>query len=404
MIRALRFFAIAFVAIAAHAATDASFIVSTTADDGAGSLRQAIADANAQCSGVCPIGFRIPPSELVDGVATIRLATPLPDLAVDAPIDGSSEQTFLGLSDVEHPLVMLDGSAMKEGGAFTFTAKSNSIAAIAIGNFPGAAITLMPQPQPGIGSIAVQSCYIGTDAAGLVAMPNERGIIATGTSSLSLNVISGNRHSAIWMQGGHASSVRACLIGVAADGSPMSNGSSGIYIGPGSLEPRIEGNTIANNREFGIAIHPSVQRVLAAHNVIRDNGLFGIDYGLDLATPNVAIDIGRAPNTPLLTSARYDAVKNRTIVEGDLFTSYDRSNRFSVVFYSNRSDVNAQAEKEEGEAIVSGSGHFTAELPGDLRGRFLTAVTVRGFRFVPDEGYAITEDTSEICAPIPVTQ
>ncbi|MCU1228343.1 MAG: hypothetical protein JWO97_1227 [Acidobacteria bacterium] len=115
-----------------------------------------------------------------------------------------------------------------------------------------------------------------------------------------------------------------------------------------------------------------------------------------------AIGVGRAPNKPLLTSAHHDATKQQTIVDGDLLSQPDRSNRFSIVVYSNRSDVNAQAEKEAGEIVVSGSGHFTAELSGDLRGRFLTAVTVRAFRLLPDEGFAITEDTSEISAPIPV--
>jgi hypothetical protein len=133
------------------------------------------------------------------------------------------------------------------------------------------------------------------------------------------------------------------------------------------------------------------------HNVMRRD-----NYGLDLATPNVAIDVGRAPNKGLLTSARYDAAKQQTIVDGDLLSQLDRSNRFSVVFYKNRSDVNAPAEKQTGEIVVSGSGYFTAELSGDLRGRFITPVTVRAFRPMPDEGFPVTEDTSEISAPIPV--
>jgi hypothetical protein len=119
-------------------------------------------------------------------------------------------------------------------------------------------------PRPGNASIDVRNCHIGTDATGLIAMPNERGVVAPGNATLAFNIISGNLRSGVWQ---------------------------GIYLGPGIVAPRIEGNTIANNREFGIAVHPSVQRVGAAHNSIHDNALFGIDYGLDLATPNVAIDI-----------------------------------------------------------------------------------------------------------------
>jgi hypothetical protein len=379
---------------------DPLFLVTTAADDGPGSLRQAMTDANARCVTNCRIGFRIAPSPLPNDVATIRVATPLPRLTESVRIDGTSQKTFLQRKDAGHPIVMLDGSAMREGGGVEFAAVSGGVIDVALGNFPGTAIALLP--RGGNYSLEVRSCFIGTDASGLVAAPNERGIIAAGTVAITSNIISANRRSAVWLQGGAHSAVEANAIGVASDGMPMPNGGSGIYIAPGTVEPRIAGNVIANNGEFGIAIHPSVQRVVAAHNTIRDNALFGIDYGLDLATLNVAIDIGRAPNKPLLTSAHYDTAKQKTIVDGDLLSQPDRSNRFSIVFYSNRGDVNAQAEKEAGEVVVSGSGHFTAELSGDLRGRFLTAVTVRAFRLVPDEGFAITEDTSEISAPIPV--
>ena len=64
----------------------ATFTVTSTADSGAGTLRQAIIDAN-NAGGADTIAFNIAGS----GVHTIALATPLPAITSAATIDGYTQ-------------------------------------------------------------------------------------------------------------------------------------------------------------------------------------------------------------------------------------------------------------------------------------------------------------------------
>ena len=77
--------AAAFLASAAASAA-ATFTVTTTGDSGAGSLRQAITDANA-AAGADTIAFNIPGA----GVHTIVLGSALPAVTDEITIDGYSQ-------------------------------------------------------------------------------------------------------------------------------------------------------------------------------------------------------------------------------------------------------------------------------------------------------------------------
>lgn len=83
MIRAFR---LAVLLIAAMPLSAATFTVTNTADSGAGSLRQAILDANGS-AGPHTIQFAIPGS----GVHTIAPATPLPTITQTTTIDGFTQ-------------------------------------------------------------------------------------------------------------------------------------------------------------------------------------------------------------------------------------------------------------------------------------------------------------------------
>src|SRR3954471_4171834 len=75
------------------------FLVTTVTDSGAGSLRQAILDANA-AAGPDEIRFDI----AGDGVKTIRPTRALPPVVGAVVIDGTSQPGYAGT-----PLVQLDG-------------------------------------------------------------------------------------------------------------------------------------------------------------------------------------------------------------------------------------------------------------------------------------------------------
>src|SRR5947209_3085021 len=77
----------------------ATFLVSNTGDDGPGSLRQAILDANST-AGADTIGFDVPGA----GLHAISPARPLPIVSDQVAIDGTTHSGYSG-----QPLIELDG-------------------------------------------------------------------------------------------------------------------------------------------------------------------------------------------------------------------------------------------------------------------------------------------------------
>jgi hypothetical protein len=82
--------------------TDGVFVVTTTADSGPGSLRQAILDSNAATGRANTIDFDIPDP----GVQTIVPLSPLPAITDSVLIDGTSQPGYAGT-----PLVALRGQS-----------------------------------------------------------------------------------------------------------------------------------------------------------------------------------------------------------------------------------------------------------------------------------------------------
>ena len=113
----LRRFALAAgLTMSATLAFGATFNVTTTADSGAGSLRQAITDANTN-PGADTIQFNIVGS----GVQTITPATPLPPITEAVTIDGYTQSgsspntlpTSQGLNTVLR--IEIDGNTRRHG-------------------------------------------------------------------------------------------------------------------------------------------------------------------------------------------------------------------------------------------------------------------------------------------------
>ena len=88
-----------------HMAEAATFTVTTTADSGPGSLREAISDANAN-AGVDAIGFDIAPG----GIQTIALLSVLPTITDPVIIDGTTQPGFAGT-----PIIELTGTSAGVG-------------------------------------------------------------------------------------------------------------------------------------------------------------------------------------------------------------------------------------------------------------------------------------------------
>jgi hypothetical protein len=188
------------------------YFVTTTADSGPGSLRQAILDANA-APGLDTIAFAIAGS----GVQTISPTTPLPAITDPLLIDGYSQPGYAGT-----PLIELSGQAAGTGDGLTITASGSTIRGLAIDDFAGTAIVLSGADATGDAIIAND---IGTDPSGLEARPNGLGIAISG--------------------GAHDNTVG----GTIADGNLISgNAGSGVVVtGDSSVGNRILGNRIFAN-------------------------------------------------------------------------------------------------------------------------------------------------------------
>ncbi len=166
----------------------ATLTVTTTADSGPGSLRQAILDSNASAGTLDTIEFDIPGA----GVHTIVPASGLPTITDPVVIDGSTQPGFAG-----PPLIELDGT--NAGGfvhGLNITAGGSTVRALVINRFNGSGIICFT-----VGGNTIVGNYIGTNAAGTAALANANGVYlfrpsngntVGGTAPEDRNLISGN--------------------------------------------------------------------------------------------------------------------------------------------------------------------------------------------------------------------
>src|SRR5262249_30405413 len=149
----------------------ATFLINTTADSGAGSLRQAILDSNAN-AGADTIDFSIG-----SGAQTIALLSGLPAITESVAIDATTQPRYAGT-----PLIELPGDSAGSGASgFTITAAGSTIQGFVINRFSTAGILIRGASATGN---TVAGNYIGTDASGTAALANVVGIqIDTGAGS-----------------------------------------------------------------------------------------------------------------------------------------------------------------------------------------------------------------------------
>ena len=406
--------------------------VTTTADSGAGSLRQAILDANAGCGGApCTIASRIgEPTEAP--WKTIRLSSPLPALTVPfIRMDGATQTAFFGNTNAGGPEIEISGGGSVDGDGLTLVNCDPEVANLAINGFGNNGISVLdavgaPGKCASFPAATLHHLFIGTDPTGTMARPNLRGI---GTSFrngpgfvrpaaiVTDSVISGNTRSGIFGLSG-ALIVSRNRIGVQAHADePLPNGNAGVYVGLGGSGSDIgaitrdpfgqallnEGNVIAFNGQMGIAVAAGLNWVSVRNNRMWGNGGLGIDIGLDGATP-----AGTLP-APVLTLAHYDPTTNQTVIEANLVNVDPTYNSILVDFYANDAP-NDQGQRPLGSTRITGLTpqhvRFTAD--GDLTGQRITATTTR-IVYQPFDTIApagVTNDvmtqTSEISRPIEV--
>ena len=192
----------------------AELCVTNTNDAGAGSLRQAILNANA-APGADVISFAIPGA----GVHTITPATALPVVTQAVTIDGSTQPGFTGT-----PLVELSGAAAGSVNGLEFNTGDSLVRGLVINRF-GNAIVL-----GGAGNHRVEGNFLGTNASGTAAAANANGVLIQssgnaigGLSSSARNVLSGNTIAGVQVATtASANNVQGNLIGTDVTGRSTS--------------------------------------------------------------------------------------------------------------------------------------------------------------------------------------
>jgi hypothetical protein len=177
------------ISLSAVSLSAATFTVTSTADSGASSLRQAIISANGS-PGADTINFNIAGA----GPYTIALLTALPDVTEPVTINGWSQPGFAGT-----PLIELTGSAIAApntiGLHLSGTSDGSTIQGLVINGFTGPAIRTNNTDNH-----SFYGNWLGLDDDGTTALSNSTGIaffvsennVVGGTGANQRNVIGGN--------------------------------------------------------------------------------------------------------------------------------------------------------------------------------------------------------------------
>ena len=357
--------------------------VTTAADFGAGSLRDAIESVNADP--LC--GTEVPCLISIRENLTIAPATPLPAIRkCNVRLSGWNDLEF----EVAVKRAVISGENATWGNGLEIRAACAEgvsgvwISSIAVHSWPWNGIYVESAGAPG-GSHLLERMYVGTDAAGLVAKPNGgRGVVLDSPHdglSIAGGIVSGNARSGIATFRGRGLTVSSVKIGVSRTLEPLGNGASGVFTFGVPLS--VHSGTVAHNAHAGVAIARGTTEALAGGD-IHSNGGLPIDWALDGPTPPDDETDGIL-NAPQIRDAFFDAGSNTTVVLGTLRL---RANAFT----GNEYRVSAFVTRDSRGDFERGSGagaprvfppaEGVADVPweiriaGDLRGKFIASQTV----------------------------
>jgi hypothetical protein len=285
----------------------AMFTVTTTADAGAGSLRQAIIDANAN-PGADTIQFAI-----ASGQRTINLLSELPHITETVTLDGTTQPGFAGA-----PLVELTGTAAGYANGLWLEAgaSGSDVRGLVINRFQANGIVLDHTQD-----VVIEGNYVGTNAdgsgptepgtpdpsgnvsAGVILLGGTDNLIG-GTTAAARNVISLNMGDGVSVDGDATNLhnvIAGNYIGLDASGTTampnytgveIENVTSGVPGVPLDGLAVVTGNVISGNLLdgilghglwdwSGIVIQGNFIGTNAAGTAAVGNTRYGIDLGAD---------------------------------------------------------------------------------------------------------------------------
>jgi hypothetical protein len=285
-----------------------TFTVTNTNDSGAGSLRQAILDANAT-DGASVIDFDIPGS----GVHTIRPSSALPTVTEQVTIDGysqpgSSTNTKAVGNDASLK-IELDGTNAPQGtNGLKIVGSDSVIKGLVVNCFSFSGIFVLGT----VFNTRIEGNFIGTDPTGTIDEGNGlsgldiegdglSGAVVGGTTPAARNLISGNAAGGIFMGGSFS--------GAPADSLRV----QGNYVGTDR-----SGTKDLGNDEIGLDIEATSNTTVggttsASRNVVSGNGSVGVDLVVASGTKVLGNRIGTtASGTGALGNAAFGVLMEQS--------------------------------------------------------------------------------------------
>jgi RHS repeat-associated protein len=321
--------------LCAESCTAATLVVTNTADSGAGSLRQAISDAN-NTPGSNTITFNIPGG----GVQIIQPFSTLPAITNQVTLDATTQPGYSAA-----PIVVLDGNNGFAGiDGLTISAPGCAIKGLVIDGFgqqggakPHAGLLLLSS------SNVVTACYVGINETGAatqfndtigILISNASGNVIGGLTSANRNLIGGNL-TGVFITGVNASNnvVLGNWFGLSQNGSNtlannptdiiISNapnnliggailGAGNVLVGPNSPEIVINGGA-AGNAILGnyVNLYPNGSPAAGVNvGILVQNATGTVIGGTTAGARNVISGCGNAIEI-------FDVTTSGTVVEGN---------------------------------------------------------------------------------------
>jgi hypothetical protein len=294
-----------------------TYVLTTTADSGPGSLRQAILDANSgACSAPCQIHFDVP-----SGVMTVEPLTQLPDITASG-VSLSPQLPYQGWR------LEISGKNLTVGSGLHFRGSNSTVAGVVINRFPGSGVVI-----EGGANVHVASCVIGLDATGRRPAPNGQNgvtIVRGHDNVVDSTTIGGNGQNGIYAIGTTNLFLGLDIIG--KQGLPqgsgdiaLGNGASGVVMVDVNRAILL-GNIIVNNSLDGVVIAGNSTGIKVESRdlptVIYGNGLLSIDIGFDGVTePRPVIETAEVNNGFVRVVGHVQAAPNASVEVGIFFSN-----------------------------------------------------------------------------------
>lgn len=335
-----------------------TYTVTTTADNGNGSLRWAI---NQWINNPYPdtIVFNIPTSDprynVTTGVWTISPDSVLPYIIKTTVIDATTQTLNQGNTNPNGPEILLDGQNILDH-TFCIVSNNSVIKGFALGQFNNAIIITAYSGMSSGNTITGN--YIGVDHSGSNAFANSIGIYmdqSTNANFISDNVISGNTMAGIVIDKSGSNSITGNLVGTNASGLLAIPNSDGIMLNEANYNiiggsSASERNILSGNINTGILVNN-----LCRHNEIKGNYIGSDISGMQILSNYTGVLIQSQSNSNTIGGL---SSNERNVISGNteigLYIESSDSNKISANYVG--PDASGAAAFTIGDSLVQGNG------------------------------------------------